>query len=71
MLGRGGLGRLATGSGTARMAGASTSSRWKRGMSNPLSRIATRVAYSQRDNKEPFEDEMEALFPELGKIRKT
>jgi hypothetical protein len=45
MLGRGGLGRLATGSGTARMADANTSSRWKRGMSNPLSRTATRVAY--------------------------
>src|ERR1035437_10085660 len=45
MLERGGLGRLAVGSGSARMAGARTSSRWKRGMSNPLSRIATRVAY--------------------------
>ena len=40
MLERGGLGRLA-----ARIAGARKSSRWKRGMSNPLSRIATRVAY--------------------------
>src|ERR1035437_8249713 len=46
MLERGGLGRLAVGSGSARMAGARTSSRWKRGMSNPLSRIATRVAYA-------------------------
>src|SRR5664280_1777674 len=45
MLERGGLVRLAVGSGSARMAGARTSSRWKRGMSNPLSRIATRVAY--------------------------
>src|ERR1035437_5531860 len=45
MLERGGLGRLAVGSGAARMAGARTSSRWKRRMSNPLSRLATRVAY--------------------------
>src|ERR1035437_1150663 len=45
MLGRGGLGRLATGSGTARMAGASTRSRWKRGMGNPLFRTVTRVPY--------------------------
>jgi ubiquinone/menaquinone biosynthesis C-methylase UbiE len=45
MLERGGLGRLAAGTGSARMASTRKSSRWKRHMSHPLSRIAMRVAY--------------------------
>src|ERR1019366_4174205 len=45
MLERGGLGQLAAGTGSARMASTRNSSRWKRGMSNPLSHVATRIAY--------------------------
>jgi hypothetical protein len=45
ILEHGGLGQLAAGTGSARMASTRNSNRWKRGMSNPLFRIATRIAY--------------------------